>query len=310
MDIDHTNLSRLDLNLLVAFDALISERSVTRAASRVGLGQSAMSHNLARLRRLFDDELLTRSADGMQPTPRALALADQVRKALQAVQSAVLESAKFNPATADRVFRIGLADSIEVALMPALVERLQTLAPGVSLRLRPANRADVIEELDTGQLDLGIGVFEQGHIHHFRRQLYTDHFLCLFSPKQLGLCSPLSLEDYLRFPHVLTSLSDDTRGVVDETLAKQKLRRKVVMTSPGFLAVPFVVRRSPLLVTMPSRLARYFADAFALATSPVPIDLPRFTISLLWHGSFNRDLSHTWLRQTIASLVSEDSLEL
>lgn len=114
----------------------------------------------------------------------------------------------------------------------------------------------------------------------------------------------------MRFPHILTSLADDTRGVVDEALAEQKLQRKVVMTSPGFLAVPFLVRRSPILVTMPSRLARYFVDAFALATSPVPIDLPRFTISLLWHGSFNRDLSHTWLRQTIASLVSEDSLEL
>ena len=156
MDIDHTNLRRLDLNLLVAFDALLSERSVMRAAIRVGLGQSAMSHNLARLRRLFDDELLTRSADGMQPMPLALALADQVRMALQAVQSAVSESGKFNPATADRVFRIGLADSIEVAIMPALVERLQSLAPGVSLRLRPANRTDVIEELDTCQLDLGL----------------------------------------------------------------------------------------------------------------------------------------------------------
>jgi len=310
MEIDHTNLRRLDLNLLVAFDALLSERSVTRAASRVGLGQSAMSHNLARLRRLFDDELLTRSADGMQPTPRALALADPVRNALRTVQTAVLESGTFNPATADRVFRIGLADSIEVAIMPALVERLQSLAPGISIRLRPANRINVRDELDSGQLDLGIGVFEQGQVHHFRRQLYTDNFLCLFSPDQIGLSPPLSLEAYLRFPHILTSLADDTRGVVDEALAKQKLRRKVIMTTPGFLAVPFVVRRAPILVTMPSRLAHYFADAFSLATSPVPIHVPRFTISLVWHGSFNRDLSHTWLRQTIASLVSEDSLEL
>jgi len=310
MDIDHTNLSRLDLNLLVAFDALLSERSVTRAASRIGLGQSAMSHNLARLRRLFDDELFTRSADGMQPTPRALALADPVRNALRTVQSAVLESGPFNPGTADRVFRIGIADSIEVAIMPALVERLRALAPGISIRLRPANRIDVLEELDSGQLDLGIGVFEQGHVHHFRRQLYTDHFLCLFSPEQLRLSSPISLDDYLKHPHILTSLADDTRGVVDEALAKQKLRRKVIMTTPGFLAVPFVVRRAPVLITMPSRLAHYFAEAFSLATSPVPIDVPRFAISLLWHGSFNRDMSHTWLRQTIASLVSEDNLEL
>lgn len=310
MEIDHTNLSRLDLNLLVAFDALLSERNVTRAASRVGLGQSAMSHNLARLRRLFGDELFTRGADGMRPTPRALALAQPVQEALQKVQSAVLQGGAFNPATANRVFRIGLADSIEVAIIPALVERLQTLAPGVSLRLRPANRGDILQELDSGQLDLGIGVFEHGQIYHFRRQLYTDHFLCLFSPEQIGLPPPLTLDQYLAFPHILTSLTDDTRGVVDEALAKRKLRRKVVMTTPGFLAVPFVVRRSRVMITMPSRLAHYFAEAFSLATSPVPIKLPRFTISLLWHGSFNQDLSHLWLRQTIASLVSEDSLEL
>ena len=112
------------------------------------------------------------------------------------------------------------------------------------------------------------------------------------------------------FPHILTSLADDSRGVVDEALAKRKLKRKVVMTTPGFLAVPFVVRRARVIITMPSRLARYFAEAFDLTTSPVPIELPRFTISLLWHGSFNQDPSHLWLRQTIASLVSEDSLEL
>ena len=310
MDIDHTNLSRLDLNLLVAFDALLAERSVTKAAKRIGLGQSAMSHNLARLRRLFGDELFTRGADGMRPTPRALALADPVRTALGKIQSAVLQSDAFDPGTANRVFRIGLADSIEVAILPALVERLRSEAPEVSLRLRSANRSDVLGELDTGQLDFGIGVFEHGQIHHIRRPLYTDHFLCLFSPERLGVMPPVSLEDYLGFPHILTSLADDSRGVVDEALAKRKLKRKVVMTTPGFLAVPFVVRRARVIITMPSRLARYFAEAFDLTTSPVPIELPRFTISLLWHGSFTQDPSHLWLRQTIASLVAEDSLEL
>jgi DNA-binding transcriptional LysR family regulator len=114
----------------------------------------------------------------------------------------------------------------------------------------------------------------------------------------------------LRWPHLLTSLADDTRGAVDEALVKQKLRRSIVMTTPGFLAVPFVVRRARVITTMPSRLARYFSDAFGLATSPVPIDLPSFTISLLWHASFDQDPGHYWLRQTLLALVSEDSLEL
>jgi LysR family transcriptional regulator, mexEF-oprN operon transcriptional activator len=308
--IDHANLARLDLNLLVAFDALLTERSVTRAAARIGLGQSAMSHNLARLRTLFGDELLTRGADGMRPTPRALALADPVRVTLSQIQAAVLQREAFDPSTADRVFKIGLADSIEVAVIPALVARLRQEAPGVGLRLRSINRISILEELDAGTLDLGIGVFNQGQIHHKRRPLYTDSFICLFNPAQLNLCPPISLADYLRVPHVLTSLTEDTHGAVDEALAKRKLKRVIALTTPGFLAVPFVVRRAPVITTMPSKLARYFAEAFGLATSPAPIELPTFTISLLWHASFDQDPAHLWLRQAVSGLAAEVGLEL
>jgi len=308
--IDHANLSRLDLNLLVAFDALLTERSVTRAAARIGLGQSAMSHNLARLRTLFGDELLTRGAEGMRPTPRALALADPVRVTLAQIQAAVLQREDFDPATAERVFRIGLADSIEVAVAPGLMARVRATAPGVALRFRSIDRMSVLEELDTGRLDLGIGVFSQGQMHHKRRSFYADNFLCLFSPEQLKLSPPISLEDYLRVPHVLTSLTDDPRGVVDEALAKRKLKRTIAMTTPGFLAVPFVLRRAPVITTMPSRLARYFAEAFGLATSPAPIELPSFTVSLLWHASFDQDPGHLWLRQTVSGLASEVGAKL
>ncbi len=308
--IDHANLSRLDLNLLVAFDALLTERSVTRAAARVGLGQSAMSHNLARLRALFGDELLTRGAEGMRPTPRALALADPVRVTLAQIQAAVLKREDFTPATAERIFRIGLADSIEVAVVPGLMARLRATAPRVSLRLRPINRIAVLEELDAGSLDLAIGVFTQGQVHHKRRPLYTENFLCLFSSEQLELTPPISLDDYLRVPHILTSLSDDAHGAVDEALAKHKLKRSIAMTTPGFLAVPFVLRRTPLITTMPSRLARYFAEAFGLVTSEPPIELPSFTISLLWHASFDQDPGHVWLRQTVSGLASEVGLAL
>ncbi len=308
--IDHANLSRLDLNLLVAFDALLTERSVTRAAARVGLGQSAMSHNLSRLRTLFGDELLTRGAEGMRPTPRALALADPVRVTLAQIQAAVLQREAFDPSTAERVFRIGLTDSIEVAMAPGLMARLRASAPGVAVRFRSIDRLSILDELDTGRLDLGIGVFTQGQTHHKRRSLYADNFLCLFSPDQLKLSPPVSLEDYLRVPHVLTSLTDDARGAVDEALAKQKLKRMIAMTTPGFLAVPFVLRRAPVITTMPSRLARYFAEAFGLATSPAPIELPTFTISLLWHASFDQDPGHLWLRQTVSGLASEVGLEL
>ena len=227
--IDHANLSRLDLNLLVAFDALLTERSVTRAAARVGLGQSAMSHNLGRLRALFGDELLTRGAEGMRPTPRALALADPVRVTLAQIQAAVLQREAFDPSTAERSFRVGLADSIEVAVIPGLLARLRAVAPAVSLRLRSIERSSILEDLDTGKLDLGIGVFDQGQVHHKRRALYSDSFLCLFNPAQLNFSVPISVEDYLSVPHVLASLTDDAHGAVDEALAKRKLKRTIAL---------------------------------------------------------------------------------
>ncbi|MFO7477367.1 MAG: LysR family transcriptional regulator [Methyloceanibacter sp.] len=288
----------------------MTERSVTRAAARVGLGQSAMSHNLARLRTLFGDELLTRGAEGMRPTPRALALADPVRVTLAQIQVTVLQREAFDPSTAERAFRVGLADSIEVAVIPGLMARLRRDAPGVSLRLRSTNRLSILEELDTGKLDLGIGVFDQGQVHHKRRPLYTDSFLCLFNPVQVNFTAPISLGQYLSVPHVLTSLTDDDHGAVDAALAKLKLKRTIALTTPGFLAVPFVVRRAALVTTMPSRLARYFADTFGLATSPAPIELPTLTISLLWHASFDHDPGHMWLRQTVSGLASEVGLEL
>ena len=266
--IDHANLSRLDLNLLVAFDALLTERSVTRAAARIGLGQSAMSHNLARLRTLFGDELLTRGADGMRPTPRALALADPVRVTLSQIQAAVLQREAFDPSTADRTFRIGLADSIEVAVIPSLLARLSETAPAVSLRLRPIDRRTILEDLDTGRLDLGIGVFDQGQIHHKRRALYSDNFLCLFNPARVNFVPPLSLEDYLSVPHVLTSLTDDAHGAVDQALAKLKLKRSIALTTPGFLAVPFVLRRAPVITTMPSEARALFRRCVRAGDKP------------------------------------------
>ena len=303
--IDHANLSRLDLNLLVAFDALLTERSVTRAAARIGLGQSAMSHNLGRLRALFGDELLTRGADGMRPTPRALALIDPVRVTLAQIQAAVLQREAFDPATAERNFRVGLANSIEVAIVPGLMARLRREAPGVALRLRPLNQLTILDDLDIGALDLGIGVFGHGQVHHKRRPLYTDSFLCLFNPALLHFRRPISLENYLSVPHVLTSIGDDAHGAVDEALAKLKLKRTVALVTPGFLAVPFVVARAPLITTMPLRLARYFAEAFQLATSPAPVELPSLAVSLIWHASFDHDPGHIWLRQTIAAVAAE-----
>ncbi|KQP10247.1 LysR family transcriptional regulator [Methylobacterium sp. Leaf99] len=306
MTIDHVDLTRIDLNLLVALDALLSERGVTRAAARIGIGQSAMSSSLARLRLLFGDELLTRAPEGMRPTPRALALAEPVRTLLRQVQSLVRRDAVFDPRTVTRTFTIGLPDSAEVLLGPRLLAYLRAEAPGISLLLRSIDRIRILQELDADRVDLGIGFFTEGQTHHKRRLLYRDNYLCMFNADLVGITPPISLEDYVRFPHILTSLKETAHGVVDDALAKRGLSRTLAVTTPRFLAVPFLVRSAPVITTMHARLATFFAGALGLSVSPAPVALEDVAISMLWHASYDDDPAHRWLRATILRLTEAD----
>lgn len=306
LHINHAHLGRLDLNLLVAFDALLAEGSVTRAAERVGVGQSAMSHALGRLRRLLKDELFVRAPEGMKPTPRALALAEPTRVTLSAIQEMLLHGEDFDPAEAERTFLLGMPDSIEVVLLPRLLAHLEAEAPGIRLRVRAIDRFDVLEQLDRDRLHLGIaGLLTEGAVHHKRRRLYVTNYLCLYDPARLPLPPPLTLEDYLAVPHVLGSPRGDAHGVVDDALAPLGLRRTIAVVTPHFAAVPFLLKGARLLSTVPQRPARLFAGRFGLATSPVPVGLPDSDVSMLWHASYDHDPAHRWLRGTVARLAAE-----
>src|SRR5712664_500228 len=309
MGIDTVNLGRIDLNLLVHLDALLTERSVTRAAARVGIGQSAMSHNLARLRELFGDELLTRGSDGMRLTPRAVTLLEPVRTMLAQVEALVSRDQAFDPATAIRTFRFGLPDSMEILIMPALLARMREVAPGIHLRLYNFDASRLFEDLDADDADpaIGHGTSHQGQFHHKRRKLFTETWLCMFNAEKTGIAPPISLDDYVRLPHVLTSLRPgrSVRGVVDEALEKLGLRRSVALTTPRFLTVPSLVAHTPVIVTMQARLARLFAAELGLSLSPPPVELSELTISLLWHTSYDHDPAHTWLRELVTQVAAE-----
>jgi DNA-binding transcriptional LysR family regulator len=302
MRIDHVHLAKLDLNLLVALDALLAEGSVTRAAGRIGISQSAMSHALGRLRATFSDELLTRAPDGMRPTPRARALVEPVQAALSRIQEITRPPAAFDPATADVTFTLGIPDSTEVLLMPHLVARLRAVAPGVKLLLHTTDRNRILEDLDSGRIDLGIGIFEHGQTHHKRRILNKETYLCVFNAELVGVTPPISLDDYVRLPHVLTSLVESAHGVVDDALARIGRSRVIALTSPRFTVMPFVVRQAPVIATMHSRLARFFGESMGLAVSPAPIDLPDVSISMIWHASNDAVPGQRWLRETIVAL--------
>lgn len=303
--IDHAYMSQLDLNLLVAFDALLAEGSVTRAAERVGITQPSMSHALGRLRRLFKDELFLRAPDGVRPTPRAKALAGPVRLALSAIQ-ATLQEGGFDPTQAERSFVLGMPDSVEVALLPRLLAHLEAAAPNIRLRVRTVDRFEVPEQLDRDRLHLAVsGLLTEGAVHHKRRRLYGIDYLVLYDPARLPLQPPLALEDYVAVPHVLGSLRGDAHGVVDDALAPLGLRRTIAVTTPHFAAVPFLLKGARLLSTVPQPAARLFAERFGLVASPVPVALPEVDVAMLWHASYDHDPAHQWLRGTVARLAAE-----
>jgi len=255
MTIKHRDLAGIDLNLVVALDALLTESSVTRAAAKVGITQSAMSSSLARLRRLLGDELLTRTPDGMRPTPRSLALVEPVRAALRQFQGIVLREDDFDPATVERSFTLAIPGSVEVRLIPRLLAFLAREAPGIRLHLVGLDYGSVLGDLDADRIDVAVGMISEGQVHHKVRPLYRFGFLSLFNPRLLGVSGPLSLDDFVRFPHILTYLTGIGPGVVDTALATVGRTRRLAATTPRFATVPFHVQGSSRGTSRPAPLA-------------------------------------------------------
>jgi LysR family transcriptional activator of mexEF-oprN operon len=295
-NINESDFRRLDLNLLLVFHALLHERNVTRAAKRLFIGQPALSGALKRLRVALGDELFVRTSHGMTPTPRALELARVIEPLLLSLQQALHAKPAFDPAKAERVFRIGLSDALEVALMPQLMHRLSAEAPGVRLIACAADRTTAPGLLDAAEIELAVGVFIECAAWHRQRALFDWHFVCVYNPALVKARGKrLTLKEYLRHPHLLTSFSAGLSGLVDELLHKQGLTRQVVFSSRNFATSPFIVRQVPAITTVPTFAAATWRDALGLAVSPLPFDTPSYAVSLLWTAAHDGDLGLQWL---------------
>ncbi|MEM5344066.1 LysR family transcriptional regulator [Paraburkholderia azotifigens] len=287
-----------DLNLLLTFRALFEERSVTRAAQRLFLGQPAVSGALKRLREAFGDELFVRTSRGIAPTPRALELARQIEPFLQSLHQVLTQPPVFEPAIARRVFRIGLSDSLEVLTTPEIMDRLSTTAPNVKLIARPTDSTRAAAMLDEGEIELAVGVFPECVQWQRRRPLFQWSFVSVFNPRLVKTRRKrLSMEEFLRYRHVLTSFSAGLNGFVDERLELEGLKRNVVFSSASFATSPFIVRRTPAIATVPDFIGRVWCDALDLAMSPLPFDVPAYEVSLMWSAARDQDPGLAWLAQ-------------
>lgn len=302
------NVSAIDLNLLVAFDALALERNVTRAAARIGLSQSALSKALNRLRDVFDDPLFVRHARGMDPTQRALDLVAPIRAALAEI-SRTLTLSPFVPAEAVGVVKIAPVDRYETLLVPLLIKRLRSEAPGVDVRVKPIDRSRLREQLATADADIAIAPlgFDDADLH--TQQLWRDHLVTLVAETN-PLATGMTAECFAAAGHVvdagLVELAEDgtASSVVDAVLASRGLRRRAVVVVPSFAWAPAIVSSTDLLATLPSRIVRALAPMSGVRIVEPPLPRLEVTAHMIWHRRSDCVPLQTWLRALIIEIAA------
>jgi DNA-binding transcriptional LysR family regulator len=295
------NLASLDLNLLVALDALLAEEGVGRAARRVGLSQPAMSHALGRLRALLGDPLLVRTGARMQPTLRAEAIRGPLREALEQVRG-VLRTEGFDPATSTRSFRILMSDYASGVVLAPLLLRLRREAPGVRVEVRPwrGRRGDVLEAARAADAALTCETDTPGGFH--RQRLFTDRDACAVRRGHPKLRRLGDVGEFLAAEHVAVAEREFSEDPVDTWLRREGRPRRIALEVPHYLHALHLVARTDLLAVIPERLVRAYARALGLLVVAVPLDVGTFDEHLLHPSRTHADPGCAWFRGALRAV--------
>jgi DNA-binding transcriptional LysR family regulator len=298
------DIRNIDLNLLVALDALLAERSVSRAAVRLHLSQPATSALLARLRQLFGDPLLLRAARGMLPTPRALELLGPIKQVLHDINAIVQPRSAFDPKSAVQTFTLSASDYVEYTLLPALVDYLERKAPGVRLAVRPLDLQTVEKQMEVGEVDLCVTGLQNAPAGLHSRPLYAERIVSVARRKHPGIGERLTLDTFCTLEHILVSVRGSAFSArIDEELAKLGRKRHARLAVPHFLLVPEIVARSDMISTLPERLARGYADRLRILEPPLKVE--GFTVGEIWHDRNQREPAQQWLRDVLLQLAQD-----
>jgi DNA-binding transcriptional LysR family regulator len=298
---------QLDLGLLRCLDALVTEAHVSRAAERMDMSQPAMSRVLARLRELFNDPVLIRGASGMQPSQRAVELAEIARRILSDVDQVLGQALHFEPAVCTSTFRIVATDYTHATFVPLLAEALSAQAPGATLSVKhPVHPKALALGLEEGEIDLAIGHLEEPPGSLRSVALFEDAVTCLVRAGHPYLGSEQTIEQFVALPHILVTPAGfgHFQSNIDRTLAEQGLKRKVGMLSQHFMAAPFVVATTDMVVLMPQRLARHYAGVLGLASVEPPLTIPPYRLAMYWHERSHKVPALQWLRELARSCAA------
>jgi DNA-binding transcriptional LysR family regulator len=297
-----TNLRSIDLNLLLALKALIEEKSVSRAAEKMCMSQPAMSHVLRRLREQLDDPVLVKSASGMVPTARAQALLEPTVAVLREIEKIFQPPEVFDPKTSRRRFVISTSDYVTFALLLELAESASRIAPNIELHIRQPITGPSHVAFEEQDIDLAIG-FDANFAttpHLCSERLMDESIVCL--TRQCNTVVPgndITLEQFLECKHVLITWREAGTGLIDDCLARVGLHRNISLVLPNFLTTPWILEKTDLLLCLPRRMANKFVQLAPLKILPIPIDLPRYELMMLWRPCHERDRAHMWLRERL-----------
>ncbi|MFP8827504.1 LysR family transcriptional regulator [Pseudomonas shahriarae] len=297
------DLRRVDLNLLVILDALLSEQHVTRAAERLHLSQPAVSHALGRLRDLLGDPLLVRQGGGLVATARALELAAPLADALVQVQS-LLAPNRFDPASARRTFRLAMSDYGAALLLPGLVRALREQAPGIDLAITHASREGMQEGVLSGEIDLAAGVFPDLPAELRSTPLFEEHYACLVDRDSLPAYGGLDLPTYLARPHVLLEMRGSGTPEIERALTAIRERRHVAISLPHWGIAPQLIQGTDLILTVSSQ-GLLNIDSRRLLVVPPPFHIPSFGFVLAWHKRRAGDGALQWLITQVQDVLAK-----
>ena len=296
-------MDRVDLNLLVVFEAVFRERSVTRAGNRLGLSQPAMSHALNRLRHLTKDRLFVRTPDGMLPTPLGERLADPVQHALLELRTA-LEAEDFVPEEARQRFVVAVNNYAAITLVGPILQRAKALAPNLQFRFRPSGTLDVADMLDRGELDLAL-VATAPRLQRFQsRTLIEDDFVGVIRRGHPALENALDMQAFASLSHLTISSSGDDLGLLDAALAREGLARRIEIEVP-YLSAGSVLTQSDMIAVMARHIGDEFRRAFPVHLVDLPVQPAPLEATMVWQSRFQDQPAHRWLRDMICSVASE-----
>jgi DNA-binding transcriptional LysR family regulator len=299
------NLRDLDLNLLVVFQALWQERNVSNAAERLDMTQSAASNALRRLREHFDDPLFLRSSAGMVPTPLATQLAEPVGYALSTLSAGLSVKMNFDPATSERQFTLGMTDIGEIVFLPALLAHLKRVAPRVSIQTVSPPTPQMRAGMESGAIDVAIGFLPALRAGFYQQRLFTQKYVCLLGRSWKLADGRLTREQFVAARHALVEAEGTGHAIVEQMLEATGVQRAVHLRVPHFVAIPFIVEATDLIVTAPEKLGTALAQRLAIRVVPHPVKLPEFQVNQFWHRRFRHDAANLWLRGVVAKLFRE-----